>query len=190
MWNGTVLADSSDDYNEFDDDSDESHHRMEMFCFADEFDAATAPNLPELPLGASLNSDVEVSATVAAVLVETPLVSTVESGELGGYTSTSVSGRSYGASHSDTLGLPEYTPDTPTFGHNPYLALVADPILSVHRVYTKRAFVPTDHRVHLEVMDDNSDEEMVQQVVSTLKFTYLSASRRHWGLDVASDSQH
>jgi hypothetical protein len=83
-WNGTILANSSDDYDEFDEYSDGTHYSMEMLCFADEFDAATAPNLPELPLGASLTSNVEVSAMVAEVLVETPLVSTVESGELGG----------------------------------------------------------------------------------------------------------
>jgi hypothetical protein len=166
-WNGTVLADSSDDYDEFDENSDTTHHSMEMFCFADEFDGATAPNLPKLPLGASLTSNVEVSAMVAEVLAETPQVSTVESGKLGGCTSAPASGQLYDAPHPDDSSLPDFRPYTPPIGFNPYVPLVADPILSVQRVYTKRPFVPTDHRVHLEVMDDNSDEEMVQQVVSS-----------------------
>jgi hypothetical protein len=165
-WNGTVLADSSDDY-EFDEDSDTTHHSMEMFCFADEFDGATAPNLPALPLGSSLTSNVEVSAMVAEVLVETPQVSTVESGKLGGCTSAPASGQLYDAPHPDDSSLPDFRPYTPPIGFNPYVPLVADPILSVQRAYTKRPFVPTDHRVHLEVMDDNSDEEMVQQIVSS-----------------------
>jgi len=32
-WNGTVLADSSDDYDKFDEDSDTTHHSMEICLF-------------------------------------------------------------------------------------------------------------------------------------------------------------
>ena len=53
LWNGTILAGSSDDYDEFDENSD-TEHSFEMFCFADEFDDPAAPNLPDGSLGRGL----------------------------------------------------------------------------------------------------------------------------------------
>ena len=88
LWNGTILAGSSDDYDEFDENSD-TEHSFEMFSFADEFDDPAAPNLPDGSLGASLSAGDGMSAVVTGIQVEPPQFSAIQSGTLGASIPTS-----------------------------------------------------------------------------------------------------
>jgi hypothetical protein len=83
----------------------------------------------------------------------------------GAYSNPFTQDRSHAAD--DFADLPDLVAWFPPAGVNPYVALVAEPILSVQYVYTKNIFRSSNYPIHLRVMADDSDEELINQMVSS-----------------------